>query len=127
LDHRRIKASLPVFLVALLAFIWAPALANFAMAHAAADPLGATPICQQFDGGASPKQAPLVPGDHSHCCDLCHFVISGAGLPAQTPSVRLAPVRPTLTVAWARDDDRVAHDQRRIPAQARAPPAAAFA
>ena len=119
---RRILAYFPIIAVALLAQIYAPVGAGFAMARASSDPLFQTAICGQgqapSDNGAP---APGNPTSHDDCCALCHFVHSGAApLPQWTEVFVSAGV--FHAVEWVTRAAPAACNAHRACPQARAPP-----
>jgi len=119
----RTRATLPVFLIALLMQILAPASAGMAMARAmAADPLGAAPICASGQSAGDRRETPEAPARHDDCCQLCHFAQAGAALPVPLPQ-RLDPPEPlTSHVRWNVAVARGSGAKRYYHAPARAPP-----
>jgi hypothetical protein len=121
LASRRIAAILPVFLIALLAQVFAPAGASLAMARASNASLAA-PICQTSGDRDGRNHTPGAPASHDDCCSLCQFAHSGAApLPPQAVLIITQP-NPAQRVEWILRADRLTHRAQRAHAQARAPP-----
>ncbi|MGH6813469.1 MAG: DUF2946 family protein [Methylocella sp.] len=96
--RQRRKLVFPVFLLALLAQIFAPFASSLAMR---ADAPAGTPHCSiKADGAASAHQTP--PGQHSHCdhqcCLLCH--LPQAVEPAPMAVAVAAPAPAARDVVW---------------------------
>jgi hypothetical protein len=119
----RTRATLPVFLIALLMQIFAPASAGMAMARALqADPLGMAPICGSGPIAGNRRETPDAPARHDDCCQLCHFAQAGAPLPTPQPA-RLDPPEPLTSHArWNVAVARGSWGERYYHAPARAPP-----
>jgi hypothetical protein len=119
---RRHQASLAVFLIALLTQIFAPAGSSLAMGRASSDPLFAVANCQTVRDGASQNQAPGLPPARENCCQLCHFVHSGAAPVAPQIPLLVPNIPPPEHIDWIFIADRVIVRAQRARAQARAPP-----
>ncbi|HUO55375.1 MAG TPA: DUF2946 family protein [Rhodoblastus sp.] len=116
----RIRAALPVFLIALLLQIFAPAGASLAMARAMqAAPLGFAPICGEINPAGGKNGAPVTPDE---CCQLCHFVHSGAAPLAPQAILMVRPAPEMRRSAWSARADHLADNVRYYHAAARAPP-----
>jgi membrane-associated protease RseP (regulator of RpoE activity) len=122
---RWLQWRLAVFLIALLAQVLAPAGSSLAMARASNDPLFAAATCEHAGGEAGRTQTPGLPLSHEDCCQLCHFVHSGAApLAPQIPAF-LPQIQPPKRIDWIFVADRATFRAQRSRAQARAPPLAA--
>jgi len=112
-------------LIALLAQLFAPAGSSLAMARASNDPLFAAATCQHAGGKSGQPQTPGLPSSHEDCCQLCHFVHSGAAPLTLQNSVFLPQILPPKRIDWIFVADRLSFRAQRSRAQARAPPFAA--
>ena len=92
------------------------------MRRASSDPLFAAAICETIAGGPSQNQAPGLPPAHENCCQLCHFVHSGAAPVAPQIPVLVPNIPPPERIDWIFASDRVIVRAQRARAQARAPP-----
>jgi len=116
LARRRLLAILPIFVIALLAQIYAPAGSALAIGRAQAAGVLAEPCA------AHGQQTPGAPHAPGAVCDLCDFVFSGAAPVAfDLPPADFTRAAPRL-VSWALPARRLCAGQRRQTAQARAPP-----
>jgi hypothetical protein len=115
--RRRFKSVWPVFLLALLAQVFAPG--GLAMQ---ADAFASTAECSVAAGGAaSPQQTPS--GQHHHadqCCLFCH--LPHAIDPAVTAAAFAVPAPVARDFAWTFDTAFVPSAPARKHARARAPP-----
>ncbi len=120
---RRIGTKLPVFLIALLMQIFAPAGASLAMARAMqADPAGFAEICRPFDSSGDRTKAPGAPVSPDECCQLCHFVHSGAAPLTPQTALVIRPAPPMRRAVWSESVEHLADSGRYYHAPARAPP-----
>ncbi len=112
---------LPLFVIALLALIAAPAFSALSMARVSTGAAGFAPICDTLGGLDHPEQTP-APGHAAHdCCTLCGFVAFGAAPPPPDFSSIDHPVAVSLAV-WIVRAERLTYGAVRARAQARAPP-----
>ena len=117
--RQRRKLVFPVFLLALLAQIFAPGGNGLAMR---ADAFGLAPGCSVAAGGAAGEQQ-TPPSQHRHadqCCLLCH--LPQAVDPAPMAEVFAAPAPLTRYAVWTIDPALVPPAHAGKHARARGPP-----
>ncbi|MGH6834072.1 MAG: DUF2946 family protein [Methylocella sp.] len=117
--RQRRKLVFPVFLLALLAQIFAPGAGGLAMR---ADAVAGTPGCTVIAGGAAGEQQ-TPPGQHRHsdqCCLLCQLPQAVDPAPMAAAYAALAPA--ARDVAWTFGPARVSLARAVKHTRARAPP-----
>jgi len=121
--RRRLQRFLPIVLIALMVQILAPIGATWAVAIAAADPLGAAFICHS-DALAPSPQSDQGGGHRAHdgACSVCCSAQAGASLDTPKAAPAAAPYRIAASVVWRAEARDLSPDRMGSNAQARAPP-----
>lgn len=114
---RVFRRAFPIFLLALVAQLAAPAAMQ-------ADTLPAAPDCLAMAAGTNGERPEQPGNDHCHdaaqCCLFCHTPI--AADPKGSGELFAAPAPLALYVAWAKKPASCPHAHRGVYIRARAPP-----